>query len=226
MNATTPKLNPFAEKEPRQGSPIGLIILAVILGVATAAGVAIWRSPKQVEQLIQTEKGKAEGFFSTNSQDWDLYTADLQSLINELRAEIETYQNRERDFKAIEMRIASEKRELERLRGEIERMRDELTKRTTELQSSEKTNVRSLARTYSSMKPAQAVAIFAEMDDKNAVKILALMKPDVVAKILGEMARTPDPNAEDGARNATLAPKAAELSNQLRLLQQQQQPTQ
>lgn len=226
MNATTPKLNPFADNQPRQGSNIGLIILAVILGVATAAGVAIWRSPKQVEELIQTEKTKTEGFFSTNSQDWDLYTADLQSLINELRNEIQNYKNKESDFKAIEMRIASEKRELERLRDEIKRMRDELSNKTTELQSSEKTNVRTLARTYASMKPAQAVAIFAQMNDQNAVKILALMKPDVVAKILGEMSRTPDPNAEDGAKNATLASKAAELSNQLRLLQQQQQPAQ
>lgn len=226
MNATTPKLNPFADQESRQGSPIGLIILAVILGVATAAGVAIWRSPKQVEELVKTEASKAGGFFSTNSQDWDLYTADIDSLVKELRAEVQNYQNRERDLQAIELRIASEKRELERLRSEIERMRDDLSNKTTELQSSEKTNVRTLARTYSSMKPAQAVAIFAQMDDKNAVKILALMKPDVVAKILGEMSRTQDPNAEDGARNATLAPKAAELSNQLRLLQQQQQPTQ
>lgn len=226
MNATTPKLNPFADNEPRQGSHIGLVILAVILGVATAAGVAIWRSPKQVEELILTEKNKAEGFFSSNSQNWDLYTADLQSLINELRNEIQNYKNKERDFASVEMRIEAEKRELERLRDEIKRMRDELSNKTTELQSSEKTNVRSLARTYSSMKPAQAVAIFAEMDDKNAVKILALMKPDVVAKILGEMSRTPDPDAGDGARNATLAPKAAELSNQLRLLQQQQQPAQ
>ena len=40
-----------------------------------------------------------------------------------------------------------------------------------------------------------------------------------------ELLITPDPNAPDGAKNATLAPKAAELSNQLRLLQQQQ-PTQ
>jgi succinate dehydrogenase/fumarate reductase flavoprotein subunit len=226
MNATTPKLDPFADKEPRQGSPIGLIILAAILGIATAAGVAIWRSPKQVEQLVQPDKGKAEGFFSTDSTNWDLYTADLDSLIKELRAEIQGYQNRERDFQAMELRIEAEKRELERLRKEIEQMRDSLTTKTTELQSSEKTNLRSLARTYSSMKPAQAVAIFAEMDDKNAVKILALMKPDVVAKILGEMSRTPDPNAADGAKTATLAAKAAELSNQLRLLQQQQQTAQ
>jgi Mg/Co/Ni transporter MgtE len=90
------------------------------------------------------------------------------------------------------------------------------------MQASEKTNVRNLSRTYSNMKPTQAVAIISEMTDANIVKILALMKPDIQARILAEMAKTPDGSVAGGSGNATLAPRAAKLSDQLRLFKQGQ----
>ena len=104
-------------------------------------------------------------------------------------------------------------------------MRTELTDKTTEMQASEKTNVRNLSRTYSNMKPEQAVAIISEMTDANIVKILSLMKPDIQARILAEMAKTVDTSAAGGPATAgsviaTLAPRAAKLSDQLRLLKQ------
>ena len=73
------------------------------------------------------------------------------------------------------------------------------------------------------MKPTQAVAILAEMSDANIAKLLATMKSDVVAKILGEMSRTVDPAAEPGSKT-TLAARAAAISNQLRLFKNEQPP--
>jgi flagellar motility protein MotE (MotC chaperone) len=121
------------------------------------------------------------------------------------------------------MRIAAEKQELLRLReellrlrGEIEKMRDDLTSQTTELVSTEKSNIRNLARSYAIMKPAEAVAILSQMSDANIVKLLATMKADIVAKILGEMAKTKDPSAPADSKT-TLANRAATISDQLRL---------
>jgi hypothetical protein len=56
------------------------------------------------------------------------------------------------------------------------------------------------------------------MEDSDVAKLLAMMKNDVVAKILGEMSKTVDPNAEAGAQNATMAERAAQISRQLQLL--------
>jgi hypothetical protein len=158
--------------------------------------------------------------FSHTLKDWDFYTTEIDNLVNELKTERENYQKKAKDFAAVELRIATEKKELVRIREEIEKMRSELTEKTTEMQASEKTNVRNLSRTYSNMKPTQAVAIISEMSDANIVKILALMKPDIQAKILAEMAKTPDGSTAAGSGNATLAPRAAKLSDQLRLLKQ------
>jgi len=215
---TTPTLNPFADADEKPDSNWMPIIAAVILGIATSAGVLMWRLPSITASSTPVESHTPSTIktkITSQSKDWDFYTAEIDNLVNELKTERENYQKKAKDFAAVELRIATEKKELVRIREEIEKMRSELTEKTTEMQASEKTNVRNLSRTYSNMKPTQAVAIISEMSDANIVKILALMKPDIQAKILAEMAKT-----SDGSGNATLAPRAAKLSDQLRLLKQ------
>jgi flagellar motility protein MotE (MotC chaperone) len=195
----TPTLNPFGAAEAEPPSLWGPIIIAIILGIATSAAVLFWRWPTigaKIESIPEISKTRG----TTQSKDWDYYTGEVENLMKELQEEKTSYEKKTKDLAAVEMRIETEKKELLRtreellrLRGEIESMREELSSRTTEMQDNEKSNIRNLARTYSNMKPAEAVAIFIEMSDDNVAKLLAGMKNDVVAKILGEMAKTKDP---------------------------------
>jgi flagellar motility protein MotE (MotC chaperone) len=230
-----PTLNPFGAAEAEPPSLWGPIIIAVILGIATSAAVLYWRWPTigaKIENIPAISKTRV----TTQSKDWDYYTGEVENLMKELQEERSAYEKKTKDLAAVEMRIETEKKELVRtreellrLRGEIESMREELSSRTTEMQESEKSNIRNLSRTYANMKPAEAVAIFVEMSDDNVAKLLAGMKNDVVAKILGEMAKTKDPKATEnptadaaGAEPATLAPRAAAISEKLRLLKKEQ----
>jgi flagellar motility protein MotE (MotC chaperone) len=221
MNANTPTLNPFSEADQKPSSSWGLILLAVILGTATAAGVLLLKWPSVT--TLPPEPPATRTKIKSQSRDWDFYTAEIDNLIQELQKERTGYEVKTKDLGAVEMRIAAEKQELLRLReellrlrGEIEKMRDNLTTQTTELLSTEKSNIRNLARSYAIMKPAEAVAILSEMSDANIVKLLATMKADIVAKILGEMAKTKDPAAPADSKT-TLANRAATISDQLRL---------
>jgi flagellar motility protein MotE (MotC chaperone) len=221
MNANTPTLNPFSEADQKPSSSWGLILLAVILGTATAAGVLLLKWPSVT--TLPPEPPATRTKIKSQSKDWDFYTAEIDNLIQELQKQRTGYEVKTKDLGAVEMRIAAEKQELLRLReellrlrGEIEKMRDDLTSQTTELVSTEKSNIRNLARSYAIMKPAEAVAILSEMSDANIVKLLATMKADIVAKILGEMAKTKDPTAPADSRT-TLANRAATISDQLRL---------
>ena len=221
MNANTPTLNPFSEADQKPSSSWGLILLAVILGTATAAGVLLLKWPSVT--TLPPEPPATRTKIKSQSKDWDFYTAEIDNLLQELQKQRATYEIKTKDLGAVEMRIAAEKQELlrlrddlVRLRGEIEKMRDELTTQTTELLSTEKSNIRNLARSYAIMKPAEAVAILSQMSDANIVKLLATMKADVVAKILGEMAKTKDPAATADSKT-TLANRAATISDQLRL---------
>jgi flagellar motility protein MotE (MotC chaperone) len=230
----TPTLNPFGAAEAEPPSLWGPIVIAIILGIATSAAVLYWRWPT-IGSKIESIPAISKTRITTQSKDWDYYTGEVENLMKELQEERTSYEKKTKDLAAVEMRIETEKKELLRtreellrLRGEIESMREDLSSRTMELQDSEKSNIRSLARTYSNMKPAEAVAIFIEMSDDNVAKLLAGMKNDVVAKILGEMAKTRAPaNAGDtppaaGAEPATLAPRAAAISEKLRLLKKEQ----
>jgi flagellar motility protein MotE (MotC chaperone) len=221
MNANTPTLNPFSEADQKPTSSWSLILLAVILGTATAAGVLLLKWPSVT--TLPPEPPATRTKIKSQSKDWDFYTAEIDNLLQELQKQRTTYEVKTKDLGAVEMRIAAEKQELLRLRdellrlrGEIEKMRDDLTTQTTELLSTEKSNIRNLARSYAIMKPAEAVAILSEMSDANIVKLLATMKADVVAKILGEMAKTKDPAAPADSKT-TLANRAATISDQLRL---------
>lgn len=214
MNANTPTLNPFSEADQKPSSSWGLILLAVILGTATAAGVLLLKWPSVT--TLPPEPPTTRTKIKSQSKDWDFYTAEIDNLLQELQKQRTAYEIKTKDLGAVEMRIEAEKQELLRLRGEIEKMRSELTTQTTELLSTEKSNVRNLARTYASMKPSEAVTILAEMSDANIVKLLATMKADIVAKILGEMSKTKDPAAPADSKT-TLANRAAVISDQLRL---------
>jgi flagellar motility protein MotE (MotC chaperone) len=235
----TPTLNPFGPAESESPSLWGPILVAILLGIATSAAVLYWRWPaigSKFESAIPA--ASAQTRITTQSKDWDYYTSEVENLMKELRDEKTSYEKKTKDLAAVEMRIETEKKELLRsrdellrLRGEIEKMRDELSSRTTEIQDTERINIRNLARTYSNMKPAEAVAIFVEMTDDNIAKLLASMKNDVVAKILGEMAKTANPKATpetiaSGAEPATLAPRAASISEKLRLLKKEPAPVQ
>ena len=214
MNANTPTLNPFSEADQKPSSSWGLILLAVILGTATAAGVLLLKWPSVT--TLPPEPPATRTKIKSQSKDWDFYTAEIDNLLQELQKQRTAYEIKTKDLGAVEMRIQAEKQELLRLRGEIQKMRDDLTTQTTELLSTEKSNVRNLARTYASMKPSEAVTILAEMSDANIVKLLATMKADIVAKILGEMSKTKDPAAPADSKT-TLANRAAAISDQLRL---------
>ena len=90
-------------------------------------------------------------------------------------------------------------------------MRKEIGERVIEINTDETKNLRGLAQTYTNLTPKAAVAIIREMDDVTVVKILSLMKPDIVAPIFEEMSKTPD-------KDGLLSRRAAVLSEKLRLL--------
>ena len=114
------------------------------------------------------------------------------------------------------MRLAAERKELDAMRAEIEALRKEIADKVITIRDDEAKNLRALSQTYTNLTPRAAVAIFREMDDQTAVKILFLMKPDVVGPIFEEMSKT------SGTDGSPLSRRAAILSEKLRLLKAKQ----
>jgi flagellar motility protein MotE (MotC chaperone) len=111
-----------------------------------------------------------------------------------------------------------EEQDLGKVRSDIESMHRQMEERITTISADESKNLRSLAQTFSNLTPKAAVAIFREMDDVTAIKILSLMKPDVVGPIFEEM-------AADTEGENSMAHRAAVLSDKLRLLRSTPAPS-
>jgi hypothetical protein len=79
-----------------------------------------------------------------------------------------------------------------------------------EIQGDELKNLKTLAATYSNLSPKAMLNIFKEMDDVSVVKLLALMKTDVVSPLFEEMSK-------QAASDPAMAKRVAQLSEKLRL---------
>ena len=144
---------------------------------------------------------------------WSFKTDAMDELIKALGAEREKLAADQKSAVTLQSQAAAERAELEKKRAEIQAMKDEIELRVVEIQEHEVRNLKTLAQTYSAMTPPAAVAIFRELDENTAVKILATMKVDRVGPILGEMAKSPDRAGEE-----TMARRAARITDKLRLL--------
>ncbi len=192
-------------KNPMVAAAAGLMI-SVALGV-----MMVWRAagpllaaaaqaiPAKKTEEVATERG------------WDFWTIEIENLSTELKDERARLRQQSEQLDQRAARVEAEARELSRMRAEIEALRGQMSNRLIEMKEDEVKNLRTLAQTYTNLTPKASVAIIRELDDVTAVKILSLMKPDVVAPIFEEMSRA-------AGGDSSLTRRAAVLSNQLRLM--------
>ncbi len=193
-------------------NPLMLALLAGLSYLGTTALVLRVRWTRLSDPTAAVSTGpKKPALVTVGSRPWDFWSAETEEMIAELGREHARLDERAHDLDTLKTRLDGEKAELDRLRDQITQSRQELERATTELGEDETKNLRPLAQTYSRLTPRATVAIFRELDDATALKILSLMKTDAVGVIFEEMARTSD-------QNGTLAPRAAALTEKLRLL--------
>lgn len=190
-------------------NPAIIAVLGILSGSLVGLGW-FWRAGELLlAQAIATipapvvVEGKAQG--------WDFWTIEIEGLSSELKEERARLRQQADALNQRAARLASEQQELAKIRADIEAMRAEIGRKVIEITADENKNLKSLATTYSNLTPSAAVAILREMDDTTVVKILSLMKSDVIGAIFEQMAVTPGPEG-------TLAKRAAILSEKLRLM--------
>ncbi len=188
-------------------------VLIVLLQPAVTAFLLLGSGPAIVQSLVVQRGEQAAAAMPPRESrpPWDMWTPEIEKLAGELRDEKKNLREREQAIVQREARIASEQAELDRTRREIEAQRAEISRLLTAVGVDELKNLKSLAQTYSNLSPKGAVAILSEMDDSTVVKILSLMKADVVGPIFEEMSK-------DQSETNSQAQRAALLSEKLRLM--------
>jgi flagellar motility protein MotE (MotC chaperone) len=190
-------------------SPIAVASLSLVLSVGLGVGLA-WRT---LSELIA--KAAAASAVKPPSEmkrkGWDFWTIEIENLSNELKEERARLRKQAELLEQRAARLVAEEKDFAKLRADVEALRREIAEKVIEISADESKNLRTLAATYSALTPRAAVAIFREMDDSTAVKILSIMKAETVGPIFEEMSR-------GGTPDNPLARRAALLSEKLRLM--------
>lgn len=197
----------------RLASPALVSALALLAGVA--AGVfPLWKAADALvaAALAARPPDESAAIVEEKQKGWDFWTIEIDNLASELKGEKARLKQQAEQVELRASRLTAEQQELTKLRAELEAMRREIDERTVQIGTDELKNLRTLSQTYANLTPKAAVVIIKEMDDVTVVKILSLMKPDVVAPIFEEMSKG------SGPEGIVLARRAAVLSEKIRLL--------
>jgi flagellar motility protein MotE (MotC chaperone) len=184
---------------------VGLLI-SIALGL-TLSWRALGEFAQQQAALVRAPKGPSE----LKKKGWDFWTIEIENLSNELKDERARIKKEADALDQRAARLAAEEKEIAKVRADVDAIRKQIADKVVEINSDEAKNIRTLAQTYTNLTPRAAVAIFREMDDNTAVKILSLMKPDIVGPIFEEMTKSV-------GTDTALARRAALLSEKLRLM--------
>lgn len=186
------------------------------LAIAMSVGVGVsmtWRTLETVaaQATAAAEAKVPKATVEQKKKGWDFWTIEIENLSNELKEEKQRLKKRSEQLDERSARVAAEEKELAKLRADVESMRRQMSEKVVEIATDEAKNIKTLAATYTTLTPKAAVAIFKEMDDSTAVKILSVMKPDVVGPIFEEMSKA-------ASVDASMARRAALLSEKLRMM--------
>ena len=190
---------------------MGLALVMHLAGYMAALMTHHFDIPELPKPEVIHEPG-IEEILESRSKDYDWYfkTEEIDRYVEELQDREKALDEREESLKTLSDHLDIEREELNELKSEIERRHKALSEEIMVVRKNEITNLRNLATSYSNISPQAAVVIFEQMDQSLVVKILSLMKPDVVGLIFEEMAK-------NGDKDPAKARKAAQLSEELRL---------
>src|SRR5580658_2016500 len=170
-------------------NPIIAAAFSVVVSVALGVGLC-WRAAAPLIEMAIAARAKEMP--SKKENGWDFWTIEIENLSTDLKEERARLRKQADLQDQREARLAGEEKELAGVRADIETLRAPIAENVTEVSADEAKNIRTLAQTYANLTPKAVVAIFKELDDVTAVKILSQMKPDVVGPIFEEMSRSSD----------------------------------
>ncbi len=191
-------------------NPIILVALGLLLGVGTSLGV-FWQAAGPIIAAARENRVKAHEIVKPEAP-WDFWTIEIENLASELKDAKAGLKKREDDLIAREGRFTAERLELAKQRQQLEALRAEIANTIITIKAEEMKNMKTLAATYSNLSPKATLTIFKQMDDTTIVKLLGLMKIDVVSPLFEEMSK-------QAAGDPALAKRVAQLSDKFRLYQ-------
>ena len=158
----------------------GLVMTAQAQEQQAAASQPSSPAPDQTaNRSVQTSDPSGDDDAETSSAQ-----VDVLSSLAKRRAQLD---GRERDLDMRENLIAAAEKRVDGKIDSLKQLQTSIQTLLVQRDTEEQKQINALVKTYSSMKPKDAARIFNTLDENVALSVAALLKPDVLAPILGAM---------------------------------------
>ncbi len=164
----------------------------------------LWR-PQPFPQAQAREA--AAGAVGSPKASWNFFNPEIDQLIAELKEQREALAKREKELNDLALRLQNERDEINTVTQRVHELQVTFDRNVLRLKDEETTNLKRLAKIYSSMTPEGATVILNELEDDNLTKILMEMKESEAAPILENLAQ----------RGPAEAKRAAVISDRMRM---------
>ena len=131
---------------------------------------------------------------------WDAHNPELEQLVVELRSAKAAVEKRDKELTEMATRLQLEQKEVEEVMQGVRKMQKEFEQEIVRVQEEEASNLKKLAKVYSSMEVEGAANILKELSDEQIVKIMVFMKEAETASIFESLAK----RGKDEARRVAL----------------------
>ena len=132
---------------------------------------------------------------------WRFRNPELNQWLSQIKEQKESLALREQQMSELQNRLKSERQEIMSVTQAVAQLQMDFDRNVVRFKTQEVENVKHQAKLISTMSPAGAAAIVAEMSDDEVVRILFIMKTDVASLILDTMAKV---GKDEAKRAATL----------------------
>lgn len=142
-----------------------------------------------------------------NPPSWDYKNPEVEDLVKELQTSKTQMAQRATQLDELAARLQSERFEINQVTQKVNQLQAEFDQKVIRVHEEEVSNLKKLAKTYTTMTIEGTTAIFKQLDDTAVVKILMYMKEVETAPILDALAKPTEADAK----------RVAGISEQLRL---------
>lgn len=188
-----------------------LVVSLLAMAVYAGSTFYFWRSPD-----LPSPKLDADGHppppkpvFVDHGPSWDFSNPEVDQLVRELRQERAAIAARAKQLDDLAARLKAEQTELHSATQMVHQLQRDFDQSIIRIKDDESTNLKRLAKVYSTMETDGALRILKELDEGTLVKVLSFMKDEQIATMLTGLARSGESEAK----------KVAAISERLRLLQ-------
>lgn len=186
-------------------------LIIIIAGAVSYIGTTLFLLTRaNLNPLKQKENVQFVGSYENIRASWNFHNPELDQLIDELKKEKVNLAGRQKELNELELRLKTEYAELLQLTQTVWQLKQDFDREVIKVKEDEQSNLKKLARIYSTMAPDNAAKILNELTDEMIVKVLVFMKESESAPILEAM----------GKNNPADTKRAALITEKLRLASQ------